>query len=137
VRALLESGADPTITDISGITPTAIAKPHPPDVPPGITAEGRRECVTALEVRPLSFALAPHSAPAVLISWLTCLGHCGWQEAERAYLLWKARQVADQQGSGAVAVPRGRGGEAGEAKEALVDFAVKRLKGTCSGTSRR
>jgi hypothetical protein len=32
-----------------------------------------------------------------------CLGH-GWQEAERAYQLWKARQVADQQGSGAVTV---------------------------------
>jgi hypothetical protein len=42
------------------------------------------------------------------------------------YLLWKARQVADQQGSGAVAVPRGRGREE---REALVDFAVKRLKG--------
>jgi hypothetical protein len=48
-----------------------------------------------------------------------------WQEAERAYLLWKARQVADQQGSGAVAVavPRGQEGEA------ILDFAVKRLKG--------
>jgi hypothetical protein len=46
-----------------------------------------------------------------------------WQEAERAYLLWKARQVADQQGSGAVAV-RGRGGQ----EEALVDFAVHGLK---------
>jgi hypothetical protein len=25
------------------------------------------------------------------------LGLGGWQEAERAYLLWKARQVADEQ----------------------------------------
>jgi hypothetical protein len=39
----------------------------------------------------------------------------GWQEAERAYLLWKARQVADQQGSGAVAVEGDEegGGEGG------------------------
>jgi hypothetical protein len=37
-------------------------------------------------------------------------------------LLWKAREVADQQGSGAIAIKRGRG-------EALVDFAIKRLKG--------
>jgi hypothetical protein len=44
---------------------------------------------------------------------------------ERAYLLWKARQVADQQGSGAVAV---KGDEEGEGK-ALVDYAVHRLKG--------
>jgi hypothetical protein len=49
-----------------------------------------------------------------------------WQEAERAYLLWKARQVADEQGSGAVAV---KGEEEGKEGEALVDFAVKRLKG--------
>jgi hypothetical protein len=59
-----------------------------------------------------------------LLSW-----HGGWQEAERAYLLWKARQVADQQGSGAVAVVGEEEGKEGEAKEALVDFAVKRLKG--------
>jgi hypothetical protein len=37
--------------------------------------------------------------------------------------------VADQQGSGAVAV---EGGQEGEAKEALVDFAVHRLKGDLS-----
>jgi hypothetical protein len=48
----------------------------------------------------------------------------GWQEAERAYLLWKARQVADQQGSGAVAVPRGQ-----EEGRALVDWVVHALKG--------
>jgi hypothetical protein len=41
-------------------------------------------------------------------------------------LLWKARQVADQQGSGAVAVPRGREGETGEA---LLDYALHSLKG--------
>jgi hypothetical protein len=52
------------------------------------------------------------------------------QEAERAYQLWKARQVADQQGSGAVAVRGGRGGlETKKEKRALVDFVVHRLKG--------
>jgi hypothetical protein len=49
-----------------------------------------------------------------------------WQEAERAYLLWKARQVADQQGSGAVAVEREEEGEEGKA---LVDWVVHGLKG--------
>jgi hypothetical protein len=54
-----------------------------------------------------------------------------WQEAERAYLLWKARQVADQQGSGAVAVAiaGGKEGEEGERGEALVDFALHAMKG--------
>jgi hypothetical protein len=52
-----------------------------------------------------------------------------WQEAERAYLLWKARQVADQQGSGAVAVVGEEEGKEGEERMALVDFAVKGLKG--------
>jgi hypothetical protein len=52
-----------------------------------------------------------------------------WQEAERAYLLWKARQVIDQQGSGAVAVPRGRGGLEVKKTTALLDFAVHQLKG--------
>jgi hypothetical protein len=53
----------------------------------------------------------------------------GGQEAERAYLLWKARQVADQQGSGAVAVGGGRGGQEGEKGKALLDFALHGLKG--------
>jgi hypothetical protein len=49
---------------------------------------------------------------------------------ERAYLLFKARQVADQQGSGAVAVVGGdEEGDEGEAKEALLDFTVNFLKG--------
>jgi hypothetical protein len=51
------------------------------------------------------------------------------QEAERACLLWKARQVADEQGSGAVAVVGEQEGKEGEERRALVDFAVKRLKG--------
>jgi ankyrin repeat protein len=48
VRALLEGGADPTIADNGGTTPMAIAKQEPE--PDGIFAEGRRECVAALEV---------------------------------------------------------------------------------------
>jgi hypothetical protein len=51
VRALLENGADPMIGDHNGITPMTVAKRDPPSFPPGITAEGRRECVVALEVR--------------------------------------------------------------------------------------
>jgi hypothetical protein len=54
------------------------------------------------------------------------LGLAWRQEAERAYLLWRARQVADQKGSGAVAVP---GGQEGEEEKALMDFAVNKLKG--------
>jgi uncharacterized protein len=48
VRALLEGGADPTIATEDGRTPMAIAK-----VPDGddVCADGRRECVAALEVR--------------------------------------------------------------------------------------
>jgi ankyrin repeat protein len=51
VRALLEGGADPTIADNDGTTPMAIAKQQTPPFPKGVTAEGRRECVAALEVR--------------------------------------------------------------------------------------
>jgi hypothetical protein len=53
------------------------------------------------------------------------------QEAERAYLLWKARQVADQQGSGTVAVVGGEKGEQedeGEEGKMPLDYAVHRLK---------
>jgi hypothetical protein len=49
VRALLESGADPTIVTNLGITPMAMAKLKPDFEQ--IPAEGRRECVVALEVR--------------------------------------------------------------------------------------
>jgi hypothetical protein len=66
----------------------------------------------------------------LLCSWLrrkiSRVVNGGWQEAELAYQLWKARQVADQQGSGAVAVV---GEDAGEARRALVDFAVHGVKG--------
>jgi hypothetical protein len=123
-RALLEGGADPTIPNKNGITPMAIAKQ---DVPhPRISAEGCRECVAALEVRFRLFSPTPQH----LLVWCanggvgSCLGRGDRQEAERAYLLWKARQVADQQGSGAVAV---QGGD--EEERALVDFTLHRLKG--------
>jgi hypothetical protein len=56
VRLLLEGGADPTIADNHGTTPMAIAKQDAPpplhNYPqPSVSAEGRRECVAALEVR--------------------------------------------------------------------------------------
>jgi ankyrin repeat protein len=67
VRALLESGADPTIADDKGTTPMAIAKQDPDDDDDDhdpedeISATGRRECVAALEVRSLSCLLPlPH-----------------------------------------------------------------------------
>jgi ankyrin repeat protein len=50
VRALLEGGADPTIASNNGITPMAVAK-RTGSRPKGVTAEGRRECAAALEVR--------------------------------------------------------------------------------------
>jgi ankyrin repeat protein len=56
-RALLAFGADPTIADKDGTTPMAIAKQDPDDdedaVADKVSAEGRRECVAALEVRRL------------------------------------------------------------------------------------
>jgi hypothetical protein len=58
---------------------------------------------------------------------------CPWrggQEAEIAYQVWKARQVIDRQGSGAVAVKAGeeQGGK-GEAKKALLEFVLQHLNG--------
>jgi hypothetical protein len=55
VRALLESGADPTIADNGGTTPMALAKDTTETTTTwlyGVTFEARRECVAALEVRP-------------------------------------------------------------------------------------
>jgi hypothetical protein len=129
VRALLESVADPTVARNDGTTPTATAKEVPQQgagVPEHLktSAEGRRECVAALEVR----SFFPSLSTSFHTTWLS-RGVLRWavrQEAERAYQLWKARQVADQQGSGAVAVPRGQEGEEGRA---LVDWVVHGLKG--------
>jgi hypothetical protein len=125
-KALLESKADPTIFNSSGWTPMDIAKE---DHLAYNCAEGRRECVEALEVSPCILSPPPR---------VSAHGAC-WQEAERAYLLWKARQVADEQGSGAVAVlGLGEEGQQGEEKKeeedddahkALVNFVVHGLKG--------
>jgi hypothetical protein len=63
VRALLESGADPTIARGPGLTPMAIAKSRDSD-PEGVTAEGLQDCVAALEVR------CPPPNSFLLISWV-------------------------------------------------------------------
>jgi ankyrin repeat protein len=58
VRLLLESGADPPLETSSGTTPVAIAK----EDNAARLAEGRRECLAALEVSfrlPLSSSLSP------------------------------------------------------------------------------
>jgi ankyrin repeat protein len=50
------------------------------------------------------------------------------QEYERSYLIWKACEVADRQGDGAVTVVQGgRGGQA-EMAHATADFVIHRLK---------
>jgi hypothetical protein len=131
VRALLESGAEPTIASNGGITPMAIAKDqyiapalHPAfqaDLP---SAEGRRECVAALEVRSHLPVFLPLHLLLSAEEWGVVSDM--WQDAERVYLLWKARQISDQQGSGAVAV---EGGQRGEEGRALVDWVVHGLKG--------
>jgi ankyrin repeat protein len=56
VRALLESGADPKVAHNEGTTPVAIAKGDRPFS--SISAEGRRECVAALEVRLASCSIS-------------------------------------------------------------------------------
>jgi ankyrin repeat protein len=60
-RALLESGADPTIADEGGATPRAKTQQDPP--PFWISAEGRRECVVALEVRSCLARSLPSAPP--------------------------------------------------------------------------
>jgi ankyrin repeat protein len=127
LRLLLKWGADPAVADNKGITPMAIAKmvPNAKSVKEGVSLEGRLICVEALEVRP--GAIFP-------ILFMSLIDHQGVssslrQEAERAYKLWKARQVADQQGSGAVVMPTVRGGLEVKQTRALVDLAVHGLKG--------
>jgi hypothetical protein len=48
----------------------------------------------------------------------------GLQEAQKAYMLWKARQMVDQLGSGTAAVL----GAEKYGRSALVDFAIHGLK---------
>jgi ankyrin repeat protein len=53
-RALLESGADAAIVKDDGTTPMAVARQRSSH---GVSAEGRRQCVAALEVRSFPFCL--------------------------------------------------------------------------------
>jgi hypothetical protein len=57
-----------------------------------------------------------------------CIGHGGSQEAERAYLLWKARQVADAAASFA-APPVVDGRTRGEVKRRRVEAVPEELRG--------
>jgi hypothetical protein len=93
VRALLESGADSTIADNHGITPTAVAKQVP--LPRWVTAEGRRECVAALEVRSCLLLSANWSGDI----WLW------WQEAEAAPVTyWRQLLQPELQGAVTIAI---------------------------------
>jgi hypothetical protein len=77
VSALLESGADPTVSVQGVVTPMTVAK-HEGELPEGVTAEGRRECVAALEVslcRPLPSASILMSSLAE--AWGVWLGRGG------------------------------------------------------------
>jgi hypothetical protein len=119
VRGLLESGADPTIADNDGTTPMAIAK-QPVGVPTDRSAEGRRECVAALEVRLFFPQSCRHLLrPAGMLSWTgrrrsgpTCSGRPGRWPTSRGAARW-----------------RWRGRKRKEAKEVLVDFTIHGLKG--------
>jgi hypothetical protein len=53
---------------------------------------------------------------------------CGWQEAERAYLLWKARQVADAAASFG-GPPVVEGGTPREVKRRRVEAVPEELRG--------
>jgi ankyrin repeat protein len=72
VRALLESGADPTIARNNGTTPMAVAKQYvaPEFAMAGITAKGRRECVAALKVRVRLFVSSfPLPLASAVVMW--------------------------------------------------------------------
>jgi hypothetical protein len=126
VRALLESGADPTIADNKGITPLTIAKRRSRDP---VTVEGRRECVAPLKVSgcccclfiPWHLLFVDQLAEAWSLSPV-------WQEAERAYLLWKARQVADAAASFA-APPLVEERTRGEARRRRVEAVPEEVRG--------
>jgi hypothetical protein len=71
VRALLESGADPTIANNEGTTPMAVAKQLRPFLLRLEEDHGCRwECEAALKVRSCIFCSPPPLDPALLISWL-------------------------------------------------------------------
>jgi hypothetical protein len=119
------SRAGPTLP-----SPTRTAPPPWPS-PSGIMVLISPRAVRSALRRWRWASLPSFPAPALVISWLRSASCplCGWQEAERAYLLWKARQVADQQGSGAVVVGGDGQGEEGEAKEALLGLRGARTEG--------
>jgi hypothetical protein len=79
VSALLEGGADPTIASNNGTTPMAIAKAQQDPPLAHVSAEGRLNCVAALEVS-LGLVLLP-LAPAVqnrsAEAWGVVFGHAG------------------------------------------------------------
>jgi hypothetical protein len=118
VRALLESGADPSIAHNDGTTPMAIAKQEPPPPLPNhpeltISAEGRRECVAALEVSfclPL-FTCCPDplsEARGVVWARLVAGGGAGLPAVEGPA---GGRPAGERRGGGA---ERGGGGGGGE-----------------------
>jgi hypothetical protein len=112
VRVLLEKGANPTIADNMGRTAMATAK-----------ESKRRACIKALKVRcPSMFPLLTGLTEAlgVVSAWR------GGQEAERAYLLWKARQVADAAGGFAAPVMEGETPE--EAERRRVEAVPEELR---------
>jgi uncharacterized protein len=75
-RALLENGGDPAIAAHGGTTPMTVAKQQPPY--PSISAEGRRECAAALEVRSSVLLLSCSlQRPLSLMIWLRC-GVLSW-----------------------------------------------------------
>jgi hypothetical protein len=58
-----------------------------------------------------------------------CLGACGWQEAERAYLLWKARQVMDAAVSFALAARPLEGDTPDKVKRRCLEAMPETLRG--------
>jgi hypothetical protein len=120
-RALLASGADPTIPhDLEGYDPMDFAKQAPDD--DRISAEGRRECVVALEVSLLVSALpfiAPSLSTCCLVKlaqmWGVMLGMVAGGRAGLPALEGPAggRPAGERRGGGA----EGAGGLGGEEDE--------------------
>jgi hypothetical protein len=129
-RALLESGADPTAADNRGITPMAIAMQKPADG--RVSSLNRQKCVAVLEVSfrfrlSLSHLLCTCSSKSADWDVGSPIG-CEMQEAERAYLIWKARQVADAAASFA-AEPVVEARTRGEVERRRVEAVPEELRG--------
>jgi hypothetical protein len=125
VRLLLKHGADPTIAGSDGTTPMAAAKQIEGKFSTAL--DDQQKCIEALEVRGSLFALVP-----ILPDSLAFVGpfayRRGGQDAERAYLLWKAWQVADAAASFA-AEPVVEARTRGEAKRRRVEAVPEELRG--------